>query len=156
MTLSLIIVLVLIGLLLLILEILVIPGTGVVGIIGFIMIALGIYYSYTVHGALTGHLVLGSSLVLSVAGVVLSIRSKTWKYAMLNTKLDGKAPSADDHQLQKGDIGTAVSRLAPAGTAVFDDIKIEVHTQGDFVDPGTRIEIFKIDQRKVFVKPINN
>lgn len=154
MTLSLIITLILIGLLLLILEILVIPGSGVVGVIGFAMIAAGIFYTYKDHDSLTGHLVLASSFILSAAGVYLSIRSKTWKYAMLNTKIDGKSPGLPENLLKKGDKGIAISRLAPAGTAIFGETKCEVHTLGEFVDAGSELEIIKTEQQKIIVKSI--
>jgi membrane-bound ClpP family serine protease len=155
MTLSIIIALVLVGILLLILEILVIPGAGFAGIIGFILIAIGIYYGYSSHGTLAGSLILAGAFVLSVLGVYLSVRSKTWKSAMLDTKIEGKSPTFSETELKKGDHGIAVGRLAPAGTAMFGEIKTEVHTLGDFVNPGTEIEIIKIDHQKIIVKPLN-
>ncbi len=153
--LSIIIALILVGLLLLIVEILVIPGTGVVGIVGFIMIAAGIYQTYSSHGVLTGNSVLAGTFILSVVAVYLSIRSKTWNKAILATELEGRSPSAIIDNISLGDTGIAVSRLAPAGTAVFGEVKCEVHTLGDFVDAGDEIVIIKIDRHKIIVKPIN-
>ena len=40
---------ILIGLVFLVLEILVIPGVGVAGIIGFVLIAVGVWQSYAVY-----------------------------------------------------------------------------------------------------------
>lgn len=153
MLLSVIIAIILAGLLLLVLEILVIPGTGVVGIIGFILIAIGIYYGYRDHEALTGNIILASTFVLSIASVWLSLRSKTWNKAMLHTQLEGKAPSLITENLTIGDKGVAISRLAPAGTALIGDVKCEVHTLGDFIDQGSEIVVIKVDQNKIYVKP---
>lgn len=44
-----IIVLILVGLLFLLLEALVIPGTTIVGVIGFVLIAIGVWQSYAIH-----------------------------------------------------------------------------------------------------------
>ena len=50
--------LILIGAILVVLEILVLPGINVAGILGFISIIAGVYFGYAYYGGVTGHLIL--------------------------------------------------------------------------------------------------
>lgn len=149
-------VLIFIGLTFIVLEILVIPGQGIAGIIGLIIMAVGIWQTYTVYGSTSGHIVLGASFLVSVISLVLSLRSKTWKKMMLKSEIDGKVNLIDDKKIKKGDVGKAISRLAPAGKAYFGDEYYEVHTYGTFIDQNTEIEVIKIEHNKIFVKQIKS
>lgn len=149
---TLIAVLILVGLLFLVLEILVIPGQGVFGILGLIIVGVGIWQTYHSYGTTEGHIVLAGSFVASLLSIVLSLRSKTWKKMMLQTEVDGKVNLIEAEKLKIGDIGKSVSRLAPAGKALFHNEFFEVHTHGDFIDPQKEIEIISIDHNKIIVK----
>jgi membrane-bound ClpP family serine protease len=139
------------GLILLLLEILVVPGTTVVGILGFALVAFGIYESYAVYGALAGHLTLAISLVISVVSIYFSLKSRTWKKAMLQDQITGKVNQLDG-DVKPGDIGKSISRLAPSGKADFEGKYMEVHSMGDFIDHQKEIVIVKIEDNKIFVK----
>jgi len=149
---SVIVVLILIGLLFIILEILVIPGVAIFGILGVIIILIGVWQSYITYGTTAGHIVLASSILLSIVTLVLSLRSKTWKRMMLNSKIEGKTNVIDENKIKAGDTGKTTSRLSPAGKAIINGDYYEVHTQSEFMDPGTEIEIIKIDFNKIYVK----
>ncbi len=149
---TLIAVLILIGLSFIVLEILVIPGQGIAGVIGLIIMAVGIWQTYVTFGSTSGHIVLGASFVLSVISLVLSLRSKTWKKMMLDSKISSKVNVIDGEKLKPGDIGKAISRLAPAGKAVFNEEYYEVHTYGSFIDQNTEVEVVSVEQNKIFVK----
>ncbi len=149
---SVIVVLILIGLLFIILEILVIPGVAIFGILGVIIILIGVWQSYITYGTTAGHIVLASSILLSIVTLVFSLRSKTWKRMMLNSKIEGKTNVIDENKIKAGDTGKTTSRLSPAGKAMINGDYYEVHTQSEFVDPGTEIEIIKIDFNKIYVK----
>ena len=144
--------LIMIGLIFLILEILVVPGTTVVGIVGFILMGIGIWQTYIMYGAPIGHYVLGGSAVLTVGALVLSLRSKTWNRAMLHTELTGKTNVYDDAHIKPGDTGKAVSRLVPMGKAYINDDFFEVRSSGEFIDQETEIIVTKIEFNKIFVK----
>lgn len=149
---TLIAVLIFVGLLFIVLEILVIPGQGVFGILGLVVMGIGIWQTYQSYGATTGHIVLASSFVISVVSLVLSLRSKTWRKMMLKSEVDGKVNVIDNQKIKVGDVGKTVSRLAPAGKALFSNEFYEVHTHGDFIDPQKEIEIINIDHNKIIVK----
>ena len=147
--------LIIIGLIFLILEILVVPGTTVVGVVGFILMTIGIWQTYIVYGNTTGHYVLAGSLVLTLGVLGLSLRSKTWRHAMLDAKIDGKTNVFDETKIKIGDSGKALSRLVPMGKAFINDDYYEVRSSGEFIDEGSEIIITKIEHNKIFVK-LNN
>ena len=62
-----IVILILIGLAFLLLEILVIPGTGIAGIIGFIILGIGVWQGYVYYGTIAGHWVLAGTIGATVA-----------------------------------------------------------------------------------------
>jgi membrane-bound ClpP family serine protease len=143
---------IIIGLVFLALEILVIPGVGVAGVVGFILIAIGVWQAYAGYGNLAGHLVLGGTLTLTVLTLVLSLRSRTWKRIALSASIDGKVNVIDEEKIKAGDTGRTVSRLAPMGKALINDEFYEVSTNGDFIDQHTDIIVLKIEHNKIIVK----
>ena len=145
--------LIIIGLIFLILEILVVPGTTVVGIVGFILMGIGLWQTYIVYSTPIGHYVLGGSLLLTLGALGLSLRSKTWNRAMLHTNINSKANVYDLTKINIGDAGKTVSRLAPMGKAMINDEYYEVRSSGEFVDQETEVEVTKIEFNKIYVKP---
>lgn len=143
---------IIIGLLFLVLEILVIPGVGFAGVVGFILIAVGVWQSYAGHGMLAGHLVLAGTFLLTVVTLWLSLRGRTWKKLMLSTNIDSKVNVVDNSKIQAGDTGRTTSRLAPMGKALINGEYFEVSTTGDFIDQQTDIIVEKIDYNKIYVK----
>jgi membrane-bound ClpP family serine protease len=146
--------LILVGILLLILEILVIPGTGFAGVLGFVSMAAGVWLAYAKTGTASGNITLVSTLVLNTVAVVLSLRSKTWKKAQLKTSIDGKATTPLVNKLKTGDKGITVSRCAPAGKVLINGEYYEAAAGTEFIDPNTEIEIVKIENNKIYIKPI--
>ena len=152
MTWTIISVLIIVGLIFLILEILVVPGTTFVGVIGFILIVIGIWQSFSVYGNVAGSITLGSCILLTFVTLYYSLRSNTWKKFMLKTDVKGKVNVIDENKIKVGDTGNTVSRLAPAGKALINNAFYEVHSTGDFIDEGQEIIILKISFNKIYVK----
>jgi membrane-bound ClpP family serine protease len=153
-SLSVIAMLVLVGLVLLLLEILVIPGTGVAGIVGFALIGVAIWQAFTHHGAVAGVVTVAVTVVLSVALIYWALKSKTWKRISLNNSISGKVNVVDEQAVKVGDKGVTVGRLAPMGKAEISGNYYEVKTQGDFLDQNTPVEVIKIEFNTIYVKPI--
>ena len=149
-------VLILVGLLMMILEILVIPGSGFAGIIGFVLMAAGVWLAYTRVGLMAGNITLISTITINVVGLILALRSKTWKKASLDAVNDGKVNKIDAQNLLVGMKGNTISRCAPMGKAVFNDKYYEVSTLSEFIDEGNEVEIIRVTGNKIYIKKINN
>lgn len=144
--------LIIVGLVFLILEVLVVPGTTVVGVVGFILMAIGIWQTYVAYGSLIGHSVLAGALVLSLGTLGLSLRSKTWKRAMLSAEIDSKVNTYDESAIKVGDEGVTVGRLVPMGKALINDQYFEVRSMGEYIDEQTKVVVIKIEFNKIYVK----
>ena len=150
-----VILLISLGILLFLIEFLLIPGITIAGIGGAILTIGGIYLAFTVHGTQTGTIVLISTLVVTFLIFGISLRSKTWKKAMLTTNIDGKMnviPGED--KIKPGDIGISVTRLAPMGTVKINGIFLEAKSESGYVNPKTEIEIVKVTSSQIIVKPL--
>jgi len=154
MTLTGIILLLLLGLLFLTLEILVLPGTTVLGFAGGILMVIGVWVAFSLYGLTTGLYVLGGSSVVTIAAVVMAFRAGTWNRFTLHKKLTGQVNTFDQKVLAAGTIGVAVSRLAPMGKGEFNGEYYEVTTNGEFVDATTKITIVAVSKNQIIVKPI--
>jgi membrane-bound serine protease (ClpP class) len=53
---------------------------------------------------------------------------------------------------QLGQHGVADSVLRPAGKVRFDDRLVDVVTEGDFLDPGTAVEVVRLEGHHVIVR----
>ncbi len=154
MSVTLIIILILLGILLFLIEFLLIPGVGVAGIIGAVLMIGGVILSYTYHGITVGNLILGATVILSVISLVLVLKSKTWRKVMLDTKIDGTVNSIKKNgkKLNIGDTGTSITRLNPMGKIMVDGQYYEAQALNMLIDEGTPITIIKISEGKIIVK----
>ncbi|MCC9165249.1 NfeD family protein [Pontibacter harenae] len=144
-----------IGLLLIIVELIFVPGTTIVGILGFVLAVIGIWIGYAALGDLVGHIILAVSVLVGAVAMFYSFRSDAWsKYALKNSNR-GHVNEENPHTLEEGEVGKTVSALRPSGTAVFRDRHHEVHTQGEFVSPNATIRIVRLSQNKILVEEVS-
>lgn len=153
MTLSAIILIVLIALILMLVEILVIPGTGFLGILSLVLIGLSIYFAYKIDNN-TGHIILITSSVLIIIFTAIALNSKTWKKLMLNSQIKGKIPRNYKKKYNIGDKGKTISNINPIGKAIINNDFVEVKSRGDYIDSNVEIEIIDINDNEIIVKKI--
>ncbi len=147
----LIIILIVLGLLFLLLEVLVIPGTTLAGILGFGALFVGIWQAYASKGIAAGHITLGSTIVVTIISLYFSFKTGTWKRMALKSTVDGKMDQLEGLDIKVGDIGTSISRLAPSGKAIFNNEIIEVHTFGEFIDQEKELIVISVTENKIIV-----
>ena len=63
-------------------------------------------------------------------------------------------PGVDQAVTLLGQVGTATSMLRPAGLAKFGDRYIDVVTEGDFIPPGTPIQVVEVEGTRIVVKKV--
>jgi membrane-bound ClpP family serine protease len=143
-----------IGLTLIIAELVFIPGTTVVGLLGFIFSIAGIIISYKHFGDNIGFYVLLGMSITTLVALVYSFRAGSWTKFSLKTAIESKVNEGMLTALNIGDEGIAVSTLRPIGKAEFHNKQIEVKTSGDYVENGRRIRITQILSHQVTVEPV--
>jgi membrane-bound ClpP family serine protease len=143
-----------IGLVLIIVELIFVPGVTIVGILGFILVAVGIWISYAALGTETGHIVLAVSVLTGGLALFYSFRSDAWSRFALKDTISSRVNEESPHLLEVGEEGKTISALRPQGTALFKERHHEVQTNGQFLAPNTAIRIIKIVSNKIIVEEI--
>ncbi len=148
--------LILFGTFLIVAEVIFVPGTTVVGILGVIFTVYGIYLGYDYYGPSTGTMILIGTSLTNLIALIIAFKGKSWERFSLKDSLRGKYNDDFKISLDVGDKGTTISSLKPVGKAIFNDQEIEVSSNGGFVNENVEIEVLKIDSSKIFVQPIKN
>lgn len=150
MTLTGIILIIALGLIFMLVEVLVIPGIGVIGVLGGILMCIGVYFAYKIN-ATTGHITLACTAVLSVGLLVISLRSKTWNRMMLKAEIKSKAEN-EKTSIRKGDAGISVTRLNPMGKARINGKLVEVKSFNKFINENTPLIVIQANSNQIIVK----
>lgn len=153
MSLTVIILIILLGLFLLVLEFFVFPGVTVAGIGGFLFAAGGIYLVYDKYGTSSGNIALVGTLIAGIVILVMAFRSNTWNRLMLQSNIDGKVETVKQDVIKEGDEGVTVTRLNPIGKVSVNSELVEGRCPGHFVDENTSVIVQKVYKTYVIVKP---
>jgi membrane-bound serine protease (ClpP class) len=154
------------GLSLILLEMLVIPGFGIVGIggIGFMLYGL---YLLLLPEVPVGEEILGQAmdgfligLVGAIIGIVLlgklMIRSKFWEQltAPSSQKKDQGFSNTQGWENLKGQLAITDTDLHPSGWINIDDQRIFVLSEGGFIEKGKKVTILSVDGNRVLVREL--
>jgi len=152
------------GLALLILEVFVIPGFGLAGVLGSGALLAGLSLSL-IGGGATWEFVLKAvgrvifslllALVASLALLRFLPRLPFGRRLILETGLAAgegyaSAPAGDSNWLGKS--GTAFSPLRPAGIVEIDGERVDVVSDGEFIDAGALIVLTRVDGNRIVVR----
>ena len=141
------------GLLLVCAEIF-LPGI-VAGTLGVICILGAIVLCYATEGAQTGSWFLLFSGVSTGLGLWLTVKifrkSSLGKSFTLESDQTGYKASTMDASRLLNKSGTALSFLRPSGIAMIDDQRLDVLTEGEFIEQGTKIRVIKIEGNRIIV-----
>ena len=154
MSVTLIIILILLGIVLFLIEFLLIPGITVAGVGGAILMIAGVVLSYYYHGATIGNFVLLGTVVFSILTLYFVLKSRTWNKIMLDSKIDGKVNLLDREsgKIKTGDTGVAVTRLNPMGKILVGGEYYEAQSINKLVDEKSPVIVTKISGNKIIVE----
>ena len=155
-----------IGIILLLLEIFVIPGFGIAGISGIVLIIGGLTMSLInnrdldfegVTSADTGRAALTILLSLGCSFVILGwlsnrIGSKgPLRRLALNTDL-GTAVSAPKQPDLIGENGTAITVMRPSGKVRIKDKDYDGISETGFIEAGTSVRVTRVENTQIYVE----
>lgn len=150
-----IVLLILLGIFLFLVEFLLIPGVTIAGIGGAVVMGFAVYSAYKTHGNPVGNYILIGTLIVTVVSFYYMLRAKTWNKLMLHKNLDGKVEvGLEDNTIKVGDRGEAITRMAPIGKVMVNGLIVEGKSRDGFLDQNTPVEVFKVLNTQVIVKPI--
>ena len=171
------------GIILLALEIFVIPGFGITGMLGILFILISFFailvpnrpdelpwprYDFdNIQWRILSNGAWGVSLGFAGFIVLTYILAKflpktgpldglILEPAQAGPKIDIDltAPPEKDGKLKIGDTGAALTKLRPAGRGKFNDAVVDIVAEGDLIEKGQKIKIIQIQGNRVVVRKI--
>ena len=146
-------------------EIFLIPGFGVAGVVGILLMIAALFLSlFNTEGYFDASLIqmaivqLGGALagffILGFLAYKFLPNTRSFKAFVLDTQSgsDKGFTSAPDYSELEGKMGVAITVLRPAGTAVIDEKRYDVVTQGDFIDKDANIRVLKVEGMRIVVE----
>lgn len=132
------------------------PGFGAPGIIGGILLVLGIIF--TARSLLEALIllliiiaVLGAALTFVLQSATKGRLSKSLILSNSQKKENGYIGSEElNYFLDKE--GVAYTVLRPAGIADFSGVKMDVVSEGDYIQKGTKVRVIKVEGRRIVVR----
>jgi membrane-bound serine protease (ClpP class) len=169
-----------IGLLLLGVELFLLPGFGIAGLLGLLAIGISLIGSFvpeepvrpgdfplfnwpslpgTWDAIQYGITVMSSSIIVATMGIILLIRylpqlAVGRLLIPANPEAEALAVGERAPEVFVGDIGVVTGPLRPSGPARFGQEIVDVTSQGEYVDVGKRVQVIKREGMNIFVRPI--
>lgn len=147
------------GILLLAMEIFVIPGFGLAGILGIIAVVVSVVLVFgNLQAALTSLFI---ALSVSIVAIILLWKriqqGHFWQRLVLShteSKDEGYSAPADFSHLL-GHEGLTLTPLRPAGTVVIDGVRYDVVSEGGFIAENSLIEVVLLEGTRIVVREVS-
>ncbi len=165
------VVLFLMGVILLVIEIFVIPGFGIPGISGVILVVGSLLASLVGNVGLSFpeiHQITKALATMAVTLVLFMVllfsmgrympQISRFNRMVLQPELgsvDGYV-SSEQHDELIGQTGQALTTLRPSGTAVIEGDRVDVVTSGDFIEAGSAIRVIRVQGNRVEVRKVDS
>jgi membrane-bound serine protease (ClpP class) len=152
------------GVVLLALEVFVIPGFTLAGVAGIVALVAGLGLSLVGAGATTSIIIVALgrvaiSLIAAMTGAFLMLRllprTPFGRKLVLVSEMEadrGYVSTPDSDRRWLGRTGLALSPMRPAGIAEIDGARVDVVSEGGFIEAGTRIEVTRVDSNRIVVR----
>lgn len=132
-----------------------IPAFGIVGLVGFTTVVAAVAVGFSQQAEPWGLLLLLTALIVTPTVVIGGFRrfpkSFFGKRMILATD-EGSSPRESDDGVTVGMEGRAVTPLHPGGVAELDGRRKSVVTGGEYIDPGTKIEVIVVEGARIVVR----
>ncbi|TVP77364.1 MAG: nodulation protein NfeD [Gemmatimonadales bacterium] len=157
-----------VGLVLLLLEVFLVPGLGILGILGGIGMITGVYLSMLGdlptsqdYGRAGGVLAAAMAIVLVTSWFIMKRLPSSSRLKRLgiflgeDTGRETGYTSSERRADLKGALGKAITDLRPSGTGLFDDERVDVVSESEWIEQGSRIRIVSSEGYRHVVRRIS-
>ena len=145
---------VLLGMALIMVEVF-LPGFGLPGISGIVLLGIGAIMIGMSFGAVTAVgvlLVIIAVLAVLVSWVLRSAARGKMRKSELFLNESDDLYRMDDMQVFVGRTGKALSVLRPAGIGDFDGVRLNIVTEGSYIESGSDVEIIRVEGVRIVVR----
>lgn len=145
---------VLLATVLLVVEIVFIPGVGIAGIMGTLLMIASVFYAFFVISNVAGWVTLLIVSLICVSLFLWALYGNSLDKVALKKNIDSTVSEVDVKSFAVGERGVARTRLALIGEAEINGRIVEVKSEAGFIDEGAGIEIVRISGDSLFVKAV--
>ena len=146
-----------VGIVLILFELHVLPGHGIVGGVGALMLVAAVFLAFGIPFFMAALQSVAVAIVVTTLAFVAVQRiipeNAFVKRLMFAGTQGPDYVASTDHRALLGRTGVAASFLRPAGVATFGDLRVDVLTEGDFVPAGTPVRVTRVEGARIFVRP---
>ena len=155
-----------IGIILLLMEIFVIPGFGIAGVSGIVLVGTGLFFAMINNDYFTFEAVqmpdISRSLLTVLSGILMGFIGVLWlssrigekgmfRKIALTTDLAGSESVDQEIRHLVGKTGKAMTVLRPSGKVIIDNEVYDAVSDQGFIDNGTRVTVVKFENMQVYV-----
>lgn len=153
------------GVILLITEIFVVPGFGLFGAAGIILIIGSLFLGLISDFPLVDWGMIQMATIQLAAAFILAIifvyfllktlpKSHIWNKLVLQRNIEAGSGYTSDVKLKEllGKKGKALTDLRPSGAAIIENGRFDVVTNGEYINKGTKIVVIYEEGSKVIVE----
>ena len=166
----------LVGVVLVLIEVFVIPGFGVTGVTGIILMLAGIFLSmqdfvipdfekpwdidlFRTNVIVMSLAVVGSAILMWIIARFLPKTPFFGRIILASTgpagELKASATIAPTGVVEPGAAGEITTACRPAGRARFGEKFLDVVAEGQFIEPGSSVEVIKVEGNRIVVKKVD-
>lgn len=142
------------GMVVILVEIFV-PSFGILSVIAAGILLYSLYLVFTDISSFMGMVFIGADLVILPILLILGMkalgRSKLSLHKELSSR-DGVTSQAPNLPDWIGKQGEAVTDLRPSGTALIDGRRLDVVTDGDYVEAGSLVQVTEVSGNRIIVE----
>ena len=133
-----------------------VPG-GIVGILGGVLIILSLLFA----GANVSQMIwaIFIALVVAIIGMVILMKFFGKKMHVFNKLVLKDATTTEEGYVSNvnrtdllGKIGKTITPLRPAGTMQLGNERIDIVSEGSYIDAGKQVEIIKVEGSRIVVR----
>lgn len=150
----------LIGIILLALEIFVIPGFGITGISGIIAILASLLLAFGLENIELAINTVGIAIIAAAILMVyltLYVLPKSTFVKKISLEMANKSKAGFSSHKKPDDSlinmeGIVHTTLRPTGIAIIDEQRLDVMTEGDFIEKGGKVKVTRVEGMRIIVE----
>lgn len=132
----------------------VLPGL-IAGIVGFLCVAVGVGMAYLRFDFQTANTILVIVMIAVLAGTILYIKYfPESRVAQVFVSKSAVGEIGTENPLLLHQTGQALTNLRPSGTATINGNRVDVVSEGGFINAGQQVKVVAVEGLRVVVRAV--
>ena len=148
------VILVLLATVLLVVEVALIPGFGVAGVLGIAAMLASVFYAFFFVGNIAGWITMALSGLICVSLFLWALYGKSLDRLALKKNIDSNVKGEELEKIKVGDRGFTRTRLALIGEACINGENVEVKSEMGFINEGVEVVVVRISGGTLYVEKV--